>query len=184
MDDSKILDLYWVRDEEAIRQTEKAYGNKLGRLAFGILASLEDAQECVNDTYMKAWQTIPPQRPDHFFAYLAKICRFLAFGVLDYRGAAKRKAELISMTEELAQCLPDPAKERIQERRELGEALNRFMGTLTKESRVIFLRRYWFADSVEAIARRYGFSESKVKTRLHRTRQQLRKFLEKEGITL
>lgn len=182
MDDSAILDLYWARDEEAIRQTEKAYGKKLNRLAFGIVANLEDAQECVSDTYLKAWQTIPPQRPDHFFAYLAKICRFLAFGILDYRAAAKRKAELVALTQELALCIPDPTEEKEQLHRELGELLNRFLETLSKESRVIFLRRYWFADSVETIARRYGFSESKVKTRLHRTRHQLRQFLEKEGI--
>lgn len=184
MDDSMILDLYWARDEEAIRQTEKTYGKKLNRLAYGILASMEDAQECVSDTYLKAWQTIPPQRPNHFFAYLAKICRFLAFGILDYRGAAKRKAEIVSLTEELALCIPDPAGLKERERRELGEVLNCFLGTLSQESRVIFLRRYWFGDSVEAIAQRYRFSESKVKIRLHRTRQQLRVFLEKEGITV
>ena len=184
MDDSAILDLYWARDEEAIRQTEKAYGKKLNRLAFGIVANLEDAQECVSDTYLKAWQTIPPQRPDHFFAYLAKICRFLAFGILDYRAAAKRKAETVALTEELAMCIPDPTSQREQEQKELGEAINRFLGTVSQESRVIFLRRYWFADSVEAIARRYGFSESKVKVRLHRTRQQLRKFLAEEGIAV
>lgn len=184
MDDSAILDLYWARDEEAIRQTEKAYGKKLNRLAFGIVASLEDAQECVSDTYLKAWQTIPPQRPEHFFAYLAKICRFLAFGILDYREAAKRKTEMVALTEELALCIPDPTAEKEQERKELGEMLNRFLASLNHESRVIFLRRYWFADSVEEIAKRYGFSESKVKTRLHRTRQQLRQFLVKEGITV
>ena len=184
MNDSAILDMYWARDEEAIRQTEKAYGKKLNRLALGIVANLEDAQECVSDTYLKAWQTIPPKRPDHFFAYLAKICRNLAFGILDYRAAAKRKAEMIALTDELTQCIPDPANDKEQEHRELGEVLNRFLETLSKESRVIFLRRYWFADSVEAIARRYGFSESKVKTRLHRTRQQLRKFLAEEGITV
>lgn len=183
MTDSAILDLYWARDEEAIRQTEKAYGTKLSQLAYGIVTSIEDAQECVSDTYLKAWQTIPPQRPEHFYAYLAKICRHLAFGILDYRAAAKRKAELVALTEELALCVPDPANEREQQRRELGEALNCFLGTLSKESRVIFLRRYWFADSVEDIARRYGFSESKVKTRLHRTRLQLRQFLAKEGMT-
>ena len=182
MNDSAILELYWARDEEAIRQTEKAYGKKLNRLAFGIVANLEDAQECVSDTYLKAWQTIPPQRPDHFFAYLAKICRFAAFGILDYRAAAKRKAEMVALTEELALCIPDLTDQKEQLHRELGALLNRFLETLSKESRVIFLRRYWFADSVQAIARRYGFSESKVKTRLHRTRQQLRKFLAEEGI--
>lgn len=184
MTDSAILDLYWARDEQAIFQTEKTYGKQLNRLAFGIVASREDAQECVSDTYLKAWHSIPPQRPVHFYAYLAKTCRNLAFGILDYRAAAKRKAEMIALTEELALCIPDPANERDRTHRELSEVLNRFLGTLPKESRVIFLRRYWFGDSVDTIARRYGFGQSKVKTQLHRTRERLRKFLEKEGIAV
>jgi len=181
MEDSAILDLYWARDEEAIRQTELAYGPKLYRLAAGIVESREDAQECVNDTYLKAWQTIPPQRPNYFFAYLAKICRFLAFGVLDYRNAEKRRAQIVALTAELELCIPDPGAENLHDDT-LGVLLNRFLESLPAESRVIFLRRYWFAESVEAIARRYGFSISKVKTRLHRTRQQLRQFLESEGV--
>lgn len=181
MEDSAILDLYWARDEEAIRQTELAYGSKLYRMAVGIVQVPEDAQECVSDTYLKAWQTIPPQRPNYFFAYLAKICRFLAFGVLDYRNAEKRKAQVVALTAELEQCIPDPQWENFSGDT-TGTLLNRFLEELPAESRVIFLRRYWFAESVETIARRYGFSISKVKTRLHRTRQQLRQFLESEGV--
>jgi len=181
MEDSAILDLYWARDEEAIRQTELAYGSRLYRMAVGIVQVPEDAQECVSDTYLKAWQTIPPQRPNYFFAYLAKICRFLAFGVLDYRNAEKRKAQVVALTAELEQCIPDPQWENFSGDT-TGTLLNRFLEELPAESRVIFLRRYWFAESVETIARRYGFSISKVKTRLHRTRQQLRQFLESEGV--
>ena len=182
MEDSAILDLYWDRNEDAIRQTEVAYGAKLQRLAQGIVESVEDAQECVSDTYLKAWNTIPPQRPNYFFAYLAKICRFLCFGLLDRRSAAKRKAEVVTLTAEMELCIPDERARQQTEGQELGKLLDRFLEGLNRENRVIFLRRYWFADSVESIARRYGFTESKVKTRLYRTRTQLRQFLEKEGI--
>lgn len=182
MEDSQILDLYFQRDERAITETDTAYGRRLHDLSYRILASFEDAQECVSDTYMKAWQTIPPQRPTYFFAYLAKICRFLSFGRLDWLNAAKRKAELVQLTAEMELCIPDRAVQDRMESRQLGELLNSFLATLSRDNRVIFLRRYWYADSVAQIASRYGMSESKVKTQLHRTRCRLREYLQKEGI--
>lgn len=181
MEDERIIELYFQRDEEAIRQTEAAHGQKLFHLANGILYSWEDAQECVSDTYLKAWESIPPTRPVHFYAYLAKICRFLCFGKLDWKNAAKRKAEIVELTAEMELCIPDLSRERQLEAQELGQLLNDFLGTLNEESRNIFLRRYWYADSVAEIAQRYRIGESKVKTRLFRTRNQLRSFLEKEG---
>lgn len=184
MTDSQIIELYWARSEDAISQTDAAYGKKLHMLAQRIVQNFEDAQECVNDTYLKTWQTIPPQRPNYFFAYLAKICRNFALGVLDWKSAAKRKGELVSLTAEMEQCIPDPAHERKLEGQELGELLNRFLEGLSYENRVIFLRRYWYLDTVEEIADRYGFSQSKVKTQLHRTRAKLHAFLEKEGIRI
>lgn len=182
MEDQKILELYWQRDERAISETDAAHGKKLQTLSYRILSSHEDAQECVSDTYMKAWQTIPPQRPTYFFAYLAKICRFLSFGRLDWLNAAKRKAEMVQLTAEMELCIPDRAVQDRMESKHLGELLNSFLATLTRDNRVIFLRRYWYADSVAEIADRYGMSESKVKTQLHRTRCKLREFLQKEGI--
>ncbi len=182
MEDEKILDLYWSRDEQAIAMTDDAYGKKLHSLSYRILASCEDAQECVSDTYIKAWQTIPPQRPTWLYAYLAKICRFQSFGRLDWRNAQKRKAELVQLTAEMELCIPDRAAQDRLEYADLGEVLNRFLATLRREDRVIFLRRYWFADSVSEIAQRYAISESKVKTQLHRTRVKLRDYLHKEGI--
>lgn len=182
MEDGKIMELYWARDEAAIHETEQAYGRRLHVLAQRIVQSHEDAQECVSDTYMKAWETIPPQRPKYFFAYLAKICRHFALGKLDWKNAAKRKAEIVALTQEMEMCIPDDSRSKKAEGREIGRAMNRFLETLPAESRLIFMRRYWFCDSIAEIAARYQISESKVKTRLHRLRAQLGAYLEKEGI--
>ena len=182
MEDAAIIELYWNRNEDAISQTDAVHGKKLHQLSFRIVEDPLDAQECVSDTYLKAWQTIPPQRPTYFFAYLAKICRFISFGILDRRDAAKRKADIVQLTAEMELCIPDRSADRKMECEELGMLLTRFLEGLPRQSRLIFLRRYWYADSVQEIARRYRFSESKVKTQLHRTRQKLRIFLEQEGI--
>lgn len=182
MEDTDILDLYFARNEEAIRQTDAVYGRKLYRLADRILQDAMDSEEAVSDTYMKAWETIPPQRPDYFYAYLAKICRFFALGKLDWKMAAKRRAEVVSLTEEMVLCIPDRRKEAEVTAQEIGRAMNAFLAELPQESRLIFLRRYWFCDTIAEIAERYGISESKVKMRLHRTRTKLANYLNKEGI--
>lgn len=182
LQDEQILDLYWERDDAAIDRTSEKYGGQLQRLADRMLRAKEDAEECVNDTYLAAWNTIPPQRPVQFFAFLAKLCRNLACNKLDWLRAEKRRAELMPLTDELAQCIPDKASERERDARELGEALSAFLQTLTQEARVLFMRRYWFMDTVKEIAERYGMGESKVKTSLFRTRQKLREYLEKEEI--
>lgn len=184
MDDAKIIELYWARKEEAVRQTDIAYGRKLFVLADKILRNHEDAEESVSDTYMKAWETIPPQRPNYLFAYLAKICRHFALGKLDWKNAAKRKAEVVALTEEMALCIPDSSRDRTMEGREIGRVMNAFLEGLSTENRLLFLRRYWFCDSIAEIAARCHYSESKVKTRLHRIRGQLCEFLEKEGISV
>lgn len=182
MDDAQIIDLFWARDEQAISETDMAYGRKLHALADRIVQSYEDAEESVSDTYMKAWNTIPPQRPVYFFAYLAKICRNFALGKLDWKNAAKRSASIVSITAEMENCIPDRSLDRKLEGQEIGRVLNRFLESLSRESRVIFMRRYWYTDSIEEIAARYGISQSKVKTRLYRTRIKLHAFLESEGI--
>ena len=184
MTDLQIIDLYWARKEQAIQETDLRYGAKLHTLANKIVQNFEDAQECVSDTYLKTWDTIPPKRPEYFFAYLAKICRHFALGVLDWKSAAKRKGEVVALTQEMETCIPDPQHERKLEGEELGEVLNRFLETLSYDNRVIFLRRYWYLDTVAEIASRYGMTESKVKTQLHRTRAKLHGFLQKEGITV
>lgn len=184
MTDIQIIELYWNRNEDAIKETDAVYGRKLHILADRIVQNFEDAQECVSDTYLKTWETIPPKRPEYFFAYIAKICRNFALGVLDWKGAAKRKGEMVALTQEMEMCIPDPQHERKMESEELGRLLNVFLESLSYENRVIFLRRYWYLDTVAEIANRYGFSESKVKTQLHRTRTKLHAFLAKEGITV
>ena len=184
MEDAHILDLYFARSEDAIAETDAAYGRKLFCLADRILRDAQDSEESVSDTYMKTWETIPPKRPACFYAYLAKICRFFALGKLDWKAAAKRKADVVSLTEEMALCIPDRRKEAEVTAKEIARTMDAFLGDLNRESRVIFLRRYWFCDSVAEIAARYGISESKVKMRLHRTRAQLADYLNKEGITV
>lgn len=184
MEDTGIIALFWARNEDAIRETNAVYGTRLRILSDKILQNREDAEECVSDTYMKAWNTIPPQRPEHFFAFLAKICRNLSLDKLEWRGAAKRNAEVVTLTQEMEQCIPDRSHSRKLEGEEIGRILDRFLSGLSLEYRVIFMRRYWYADSIQEIASRYGMSQSKVKTQLHRTRNRLRLFLEKEGIYL
>lgn len=184
MEDREILDLYWKRNEQAIRETDRAYGTKLQGLACRIVENRQDSEECVSDTYMAAWDHIPPQKPNYFFAWLAKVCRNFAMGILDRRHAAKRSAEMVTLTAEMELCIPDSRREAELEGEEIGRILNEFLAGLSKESRILFLRRYWYAESIAEIAGRYSMGESKVKTSLHRSRNKLRQHLEKEGIHL
>lgn len=182
MKDDEIIALYFRRDEDAIRQTELAYGGKLYNLSYRLLWNREDAEESVSDTYMKVWENIPPTKPTFFYAYLAKICRFLAMGKLDWNNAAKRKAEVVELSDEMENCIPDLSREMQIQSQELGALLSEFLGTLSPENRQIFMRRYWYAESIAEIAQRFHLGESNVKTKLMRTRNALRSFLEKEGI--
>ena len=182
MEDEVIIELFWVRDETAIRNTSQKYGEKLHRLAMKILYNHEDAEESVSDTYLTAWNTIPPKRPQYLFGYLAKICRLTSYGILDRKTAKKRQAEIVELTAELESCIPDPSSEADFSGEELGRILNDFLKNLSEEKRLIFMRRYWFEDSICEISERYGIGESKVKVTLLRTRNELKKYLEKEGI--
>ena len=182
MTDSQIIALFWERCEDAIRETDAAYGRKLYAISDKILRSQQDAEESVSDTYMRAWETIPPQKPNYFFAYLAKICRNFSLSKLQWNSAAKRNTEVVSLTQEMEQCIPDRSHERKLEGEEIGRVLNRFLDSISLESRLIFMRRYWYTDSIQEIAARYNISQSKVKTQLHRTRNKLQLFLESEGI--
>ena len=182
MDDAKIIALFWDRNEDAIRETDRVYGRKLYALAKRILNNREDAQESVNDTYLKTWEGIPPQRPTYLYAFLASICRHLSFHRVDWKQAAKRSAEVVTLTQEMEQCIPDSSRDRILEGREIGRIISVFLDELPQETRLIFLRRYWHMETIAQIAARYGMTESKVKMQLSRTREKLRIFLEKEGI--
>lgn len=184
MEDSKIIALFWQRNEQAVKETDTAYGGRLYSLSNHILRNPEDAQECVNDTYMETWNSIPPRKPTYFYAYLAAICRHLSLDRLDWRMAAKRNVELVTLSQEMENCIPDRRQEAEFDRRELRRILEGFLDSLSKENRLIFLRRYLYADTVAEIAARYSISESKVKTQLHRTRKKLLAVLNKEGITV
>jgi len=182
MEDAKIIDLFWARNEDAIAETDASYGRRLLALSYRILNDREDAEESVSDTYLNVWNIIPPQRPKFFYAFLASICRHLSFHKVDWRLAAKRNAEVVSLTQEMEMCIPDPASDRVLEEKELGRIMNAFLESLPKNTRLIFLRRYWHLDTIAEIAARYGITESKVKMQLSRTRAKLCTYLEREGI--
>lgn len=177
MNDNQIIELFFTRNEDAIQQTAYKYGTRLTGLAANIVRNNEDAQECVNDTYLKAWDTIPPTKPDHFFA-----CRFFAFGRLDWNSAAKRNAEVVALTQEIEACIPSSWQDATVESCEISHLVNSFLHRQTQENRMIFVRRYWYGDSVSEIALRYELSQSAVMMRLSRTRSKLASYLKKEGI--
>lgn len=182
MEDSKIIELFFARNEDAIKHTDDTYGRRLYHLADNIVRNGQDAEESVSDTYLKAWETIPPHSPKYFFAYIAKICRHFALDKLDWNNAAKRNAEVVSLTQEMELCIPDTERDRELAGKELGMILDAFLRTLTPENRVVFMRRYWYVDTIAEIAARYGISESAVQMRLNRTRAKLCTYLEKEGV--
>ncbi len=185
-DDSRIVDLYLARDESAIALTAEKYGARLRRLANGILQDPQTAEECENDTYLKAWQSIPPHEPrEYLFSYLGEIIRNLAINECQKRSRLKRQAELFELTEEMKEILPgNESVEKTVEETLLAECINRFLDKCTPEQRGVFIRRYWFFEPVEEIAARYDFSASKVKSILYRLRKRLRVYLEEEGYEL
>lgn len=181
MDDRVIIELYFKRAESAIAETRNKYGRMLKSIALGILRNMEDAQECESDTYLKTWETIPPVRPDVFSAFLSKITRNLSLDRYEYIHAKKRgSGEIPALLDELAECIPSQGSEYADEMA-LREILDVFLSGLKKDARVIFMRRYWFGDSVAEIAEGYGCSTSKVKMSLMRARKNLKALLEKEG---
>ena len=181
MDDGKIIDMFFARNEDAIRHTDAAYGRRLYHLADRIVENGQDAEESVSDTYLKAWNTIPPKRPEHFFAYIAKICRNFALKRVVWKNAQKRKAEVVTLTQEMENCIPDTYRDSAADAQELGQLLDAFLRTLTPDNQMVFLRRYWYVDTIAEIAARYGISESAVQMRLNRTKQKLSAYLAKEG---
>ena len=133
IDDEMIIDLYWARNPQAIEETQLQYGEKLSRMAFQILENREDSEESVNDTYLRTWNSIPPQRPQFFFAYLAKICRFLCFDLLDRKNAQKRNAAVVELTDEMQQCIPDSRNEDKVQGEQIGQNITAFLRTQSKQ---------------------------------------------------
>lgn len=184
MEDREIIAGLFRREDRALAQLQAKYDRRLQALALRFLPSREDAEEAVNDAYLRTWNTIPPQVPEHLFAYVAQLCRYAALEKVDWLTAQKRRAPVVELTEELSQCLPDPAPQRQAEGRELGEALNGFLAALPEEKRRLFLRRYWYGDSIRDMANRLNMGESRVKTALFRLRRDLKRYLEQEGISI
>lgn len=186
MDDKRIIELYNERSESAISETANKYGKYCYYIAYHILYNKEDSEECVNDTYLRAWDTIPPQYPNKLSAFLGKITRNLALNRYKYYVREKRGFGQTSLVlEELQECVPaSNSTEQAIEEILLVEALNRFLYALPIEKRMMFLRRYWYMSSIQEIADDFGYSESKVKMTLLRIRNKLKLVLEKEGIVL
>jgi len=184
MDDTTILDLYWARSESAIRETARKYGGYCFSIAANILQNNEDAEECVNETYWKIWEAIPPQRPALFCPFLGKITRNLSLNKYKEHKAQKRGGgEMTLLYSELEECIPSGERvETAYESNLIVGAINACLLSLDRESRLVFVRRYWYADSIGAIAARFQMSESKVKSVLFRARKKLKIHLEKEGI--
>lgn len=184
MEDNAIIALYWAREETAITETGRKYGPYCHAIAYHILKSQEDADECVNDTWLRAWNAMPPEKPNILSAFLGRITRNLSLDRYRQQHAAKRAGELEAIDLELNDCSggaqPDDHIDAIA----TGEAISRFLHTCDQTTRVIFLRRYWYTDSIAEIAGRYHISESKVKSSLYRSRKKLRTYLEQEGIFL
>lgn len=186
MKDNAIIELFFARDERAIKITAEKYGNYCNAIAGNILNNREDAEECVNDTYLRAWNSIPPHRPLVLKTYLGKLTRNLAFDLYKKRTAEKRGGgEISAVLDELAECIAgenDPAKEF--DKVELQETINIFLGTLSKEKCAVFVRRYWYVESIPEIAERYDMTENHVSVILTRLRKQLRSYLAERGFEL
>lgn len=186
VNDPEIVALYWQRDENAVLETARKYEAYLFRIAYNILANAEDSRECVNDTYLAAWNSMPEHKPDVLSVYLGKITRQIAIDRYRKKHAEKRYASEYAVSlSELEDCLASGAlPEQAVEAKMLDEAVDAFLRSLPKQARMIFIGRYYFFDPVKTIASYCGVSEAKVKTSLFRTRRKLKEYLVKEGFAL
>ena len=184
MDDKEIIALYWERNTLAIDRTMEKYGSYCAAIARNILGSEEEAEECVNDTWLGAWNSIPPKRPEHLPGFLGKLTRYKAIDRLRAQRCEKRGGGRVEIAlDEIAEIVPagfGPEQSILEQ--ELVQAINRFLAGLPREARMVFMLRYWFFADIEEISARFGFSCSKVKSMLHRTRNKLRLFLQKEDL--
>ncbi len=183
MTDEEIIDLFFERSEQAISELAEKHGPAVNRVAFNILGDPEDAKECVNDTWLGAWNSIPPQRPSPLRTYVCRIARNLATKKYHASLAQKRNSRYDVALDELAECIPDSSSvEDYAEAVELAAIIDRFLDTLSYEDKFLFMRRYWFADSLADAAKMAGMSYGTAAVRLHRVKEKLRKQLLKEGV--
>ncbi len=185
MEDSQIIELYWKRSEEAISETTKKYGKLCRHIALNIVGNHSDAEECENDTYVAIWNAIPPNRPNSLSAFLSRIARNIALNRYDYNKAQKRNHEFDLVLSELEECIAGKSSvEDAYEEGVVATMIDDFLAGLSKEKRVIFVRRYWYSDGVKDIAKRMCISESKVKTTLFRVRKELQDYLGERGVVV
>ena len=186
MTDLEILDLYWARSESAINETAQQYGTYCITIAMNILRNREDSEECVNDTYLNAWNAIPPQRPAVLSSFLGRIIRNLSLDRYKARNAEKRYGdETAVLLGELEDCIP--SSKNVDDEiaiKALEKTIDSFLSGVSEPDRLFFMRRYWYADQITVIAQRFSVSESRVKTSLFRTRKNLKAVLEKEGVII
>ena len=186
MDDNQIIDLYWARSQQAIAESESKYGAYCRAVARNILNQTEDAEECVNDTWLRAWNVMPPQRPVFLQAFFGKLTRNLSLDRWRRDRAQKRGGSQVELAlEELEDCLA--ARDRVDEEldaRQTAGLISAFVRGLPERDRVLFLRRYWYLDDIQSLAKRMGMGQSQVKSRLHRIRLRLKSELEKEGVAV
>lgn len=186
MNDEIIVDFYLQKDEKALSESAAKYGTRLKRISFNIVQNMSDAEECENDTYLSAWNSIPPNSPKQYlFSFLAKITRNLSINLYNKNHTQKRYANVVELTKEMEECIPSPNDEvcKITET-ELTESISKFLKTLAKEERAVFVTRYWYSEPIKEVANKFGISESKTKSMLMRTRNKLKKYFESEGLEL
>ena len=186
MDDKKIVDLFFERNENAVKESSEKYGKYCYFIANNILDCPEDSEECVNDTLLRAWNSIPPAKPTSLKAYLGRITRNLALDTYDRKKAQKRSSQVELAYDEISEFVSLDSSSRSDATDEMAvkNAINEFLASLTSQKRIIFIQRYWYLCSVKDIADKNGISQANVKITLMRLRGQLKKFLEKEGINL
>lgn len=185
MDDTKIVELFWERSEDAIRYTAEKYGKYCYYIAYNILCSDLDSEECVNDTYLNAWSSMPPQKPERLSTYLGKITRNLAINKYDHENALKRKSQTALLLDEIQEftVIPDIESSPVEQMM-LRDTINSFLEKLPTASRIIFVRRYWYCSSIADISKDYSIPEGTVRSILSRTRKRFREYLTKEGVAL
>ena len=184
MDDLSIIELYFARDEQAIKETDNKYGKLCHSIAYNILNNNEDSEECVNDTYIGVWNAIPPTRPNNFMAFLCKITRNISLKRIKAMARQKRSQSTIVSLDELAEILPDESIGENISNDNLTELISDFLRKEKADVRNVFMRKYYFFDSVGDISKRYSFTEDKVKSMLYHTRKKLKDYLIKEGVEI
>lgn len=185
MEDERIVELYCQGLESAVSESEKKYGSAIKKLSFGITGSMEDAAECLNDTLLNAWKTVPTVKPVHLGSYLFKIARNLSLDKLRRQNTAKRQENMAVALSELEDCIPcESICSQAVEGSELSEAINEWLGGLDKEKRLIFMRRYFLMETVEVLSKKLGVKKNTAASTLRRLRNNLKKYLEEKGYTV